>query len=82
MVLLKLKLLRHLAIEITRFDTFFFLPRFFSFCESYAYLDEISFAIDLYWDDRCSHFFYLRLEAYYLTFFEEDFAITFWWDDP
>ena len=66
----------HFSIEVTRFDGFFFLPCFFSFCQSNTKLDEISFAVDLHRNDRCSHFFYFGLKTKYFWFFHKDLTFT------
>ena len=67
----------HLTIEIARFYCFLFLPSFFSLCESDADFYEISFAVYLHRDDRCSHFFYFCLESVDLIFFHEDISFSF-----
>ena len=51
-IILELEFAFHLTVEITRFDSLFFLPGFLSFGESYTDLDEVSFAIYLHRDDR------------------------------
>lgn len=77
-VILEVKFSHGLTIEITFFDSILLFPGLLSSYECDAHFYEISFAVDLHRNNRCTHFFDFGFEADDLIFIQEELSFSFW----
>lgn len=68
----------HISCHIPFFEHLFLLKDLSTSCESDAYLDKISFAIDLGRDEGKSFFFHLSSEIINIFFLQEYFSVCCW----